>query len=428
MTAYRQAQAPATMVGTGASSPQPPLDLDAVTHLIASAALEDKPVGGVGLEIEGHVFDRNDLHKPVDFFVFEELQHDWPRLPGSGRLSVEPGGQLEVSSACAHGAAAAVEATQADVAAVRCWLAERELGWVLLGADPLRQASRANPATRYAAMRAWFEAAYSCSDPEDATTMMCSTAALQVNLDAGHPRQWRGRVDRAQRLAPVLTALTGSSNHLHGVDTGWCSARQRAWCGLDPLTSGPLPGLADPCQEWTERALDAPVMFLPGSVGVQAAPRRRSLREWISDPDGWPTAHADDVRRHLTTLFPPVRLRGWLELRCMDSVPDTWWPAVLAAVVAWMDEPELDEPVAAVLAEGSPTLATAARLGVGDHRLRTLADTLLTLALPYVPVGVRSDVASLLDLVREGRTPGSLLAIEMRRRGPASVVKELIDG
>lgn len=428
MTAYRQEQAPDTVLDTAASPPHPTLDLDAAAHLIGSAALVDMPVGRVGLEIEGHVFDRADLHRPIDYSVLQELQHDWARLPGGGRLSVEPGGQLEVSSTCTDGAAGALEATRADVAAVRRWLAERELGWVLLGADPLRQPSRANPAPRYAAMRRWFEADYSRSDAEDATTMMCSTAALQINLDAGHPGQWRSRVDRAQRLAPVLTALTGSSTHLRGVDTGWCSARQKAWCGLDPLSSGPLPGLGDPSQEWIERAFDAPVMFLPGPVGLQAAPRRRSLREWVTDPDGWPTADADDVRRHLTTLFPPVRLRGWLELRCMDSVPDAWWPAVLATVVAWMDEPELEEPVAAVLAEGSITLATAARLGVGDPRLRALAETLLTLALPYVPVVVRRDVESLLNLVRDGRTPGLVLATEMRRRGPAAVVRKLIHG
>jgi glutamate--cysteine ligase len=234
------------------------------------------------------------------------------------------------------------------------------------------------------------------------------------------------RVDRAQRLAPVLTALTGSSTYLRGADTGWWSARQRAWSGLDVLTSGPLAAAGDPAQEWTERALDAPVVLLRGPTGLRAAPRRRSLREWLSNPEDWPPATADDVRRHLTTLFPPVRLRGWLELRCMDSVPDAWWPAVVAAVAAWMDDPEIDRPVASALSRGSSTLATAARLGVSDPQLRSLADTLLTLAGPQVPADVRPDVAMLAALVRGGRTPGSVLAADMRRRGPVAVLEELI--
>jgi glutamate--cysteine ligase len=427
VTAFQQLM-PGASGGPRGPEQEPAFELDAAAGLIASTAMSDTAVGGVGVEIEGHVFATADLHRPVDIRDLEELQQDWPRLPGGGRLSVEPGGQLEVSSACVESAAAAVVATRADVAAVRSWLADRGLAWVLLGADPIRPPCRVNPAPRYAAMRDWFDAAYSGSEAADATTMMCSTAAVQVNLDAGHPSQWRRRVDRAQRLAPVLTALTGSSTYLRGADTGWCSARQRAWAGLDPLTAGPLPGAADPAQEWTERALDAPVMFIPSAAGLRAAPCRRTLREWVSDPAGWPAATAEDVRRHLTTLFPPVRLRGWLELRCMDSLPDAWWPAVVVAVVAWMDRPELDLSVETRLAGPSTSLATAARLGVGDPQLRRLTDTLLTLAVPYVPAELRSDVEALIELVRDGRTPGSVLAADMRRRGPAAVVQELIHG
>ena len=406
--------------------PEPALGLGAAAALIASTALSDTPVGRVGVEIEGHVFATADLQRAVEVRALEDLLQDWPRLPGGGRLSVEPGGQLEVSSACAESAAAALAATRADVAAVRSWLARRGLAWVLVGADPVRPPCLVNRAPRYAGMRDWFAAPFSGSDATDATTMMCSTAALQVNLDAGPPSQWRRRVDRAQRLAPVLTALTGSSTYLRGADSGWWSARQRAWSGLDVLTSGPLPATGDPAQEWTERALDAPVMLLPSPTGLRGAPRRRSLREWLEDQDDWPPATAGDVRRHLTTLFPPVRLRGWLELRCMDSVPDAWWPAVVAAVAAWMDDPEVDEPVATALSRGSSTLATAARSGVGDPQLRSLTDALLTLAVPQVPADVRPGVAALAELVRSGRTPGSVLAADMRRLGPAAVVEELI--
>lgn len=418
--------------GTGARlSDRPerglPLDVAAAAQLIRTGALSDQPVGAVGVEIEGHVFRRGHLREPVELGTLQDLRDDSPCLPGGGRITLEPGGQLEISSACASSSAEAIAATRADMAVVRHWLRQRGMAWVLLGADPVRPPRLANSTPRYTAMRDWFAAGHSGCTTEAGTTMMCSTAALQINLNAGRPDQWARRVDRAQRLAPVLTALTGSSTHLSGADTRWCSARQRAWSGLDPLTSGSIPGGADPAQEWVDRALAAPVMFLETSTGCRASERRRTLREWLVAPDGWPPATADDVRRHLTTLFPPVRLRGWLELRCMDSLPDHWWPAVVAAVVAWMDLPELDEPVSAALDQTAVSLERAARIGLADSQLRTLATDLLTLAVPVASTGVRPDLIAWLDLVRNAQTPGSLIAADARRRGASTVVKELID-
>lgn len=118
MTASDQLQPPETRAGS-LRQQERPLDLDAVADLIALDALVDQPVGGVGIELEGHVFDPQDLSRPVELATLRELQQDWPRLPGGGQLSLEPGGQLEVSSVCVPGATAAVAATRADVAAVR---------------------------------------------------------------------------------------------------------------------------------------------------------------------------------------------------------------------------------------------------------------------------------------------------------------------
>src|SRR5690349_8086762 len=79
----------------------------------------------------------------------------------------------------------------------------------------------------------------------------------------GPRAQWSARVGRAQGLAPLLTALSGSSAFLAGRDTGWHSARQRAWSGLGELRAGRLPDLADPVEAWAERALDAEVVLVP---------------------------------------------------------------------------------------------------------------------------------------------------------------------
>ncbi len=425
MTVFHDRTAPVPLSTDGAGSDDAPVTEDDARRLVWSSALSDRPIGAVGLELEGHVVDANYSSRSPAFATLQAVAADLAVLPAGGRISFEPGGQLEVSSACQPDAAAVIAAMRTDVAAVRSRLAREGLAWVLLGADPVRPARLVNPSSRYTAMQAWF----AFNGPERGaagTTMMCSTAALQINLEAGWPDQWEMRVDRAQRLAPILTAITAGAAFLAGRDTGWWSARQQAWCRLDPLTSAPLPAGQDAAATWTERALSAPVMMVPGGGGdLRAADRRRSLRDWLTDPGCWPPATLGDVRRHLTTLFPPVRLRGWLELRSLDSMSDAWWPAVAAAVVAWMDEPELATTVDALLARQQLSLERAARVGLEDRGLRQSAQHLLELALDAIPSAERDDLAALLDLVAGGRTPASLVTDDMRRRGAVTVWEEL---
>ncbi len=400
-----------------------PVDLAEAQQLIRDAALHDRPVGPVGLELEGHVVDRRHPERAVVDAAVQRVVADLPTLPHGGRLSVEPGGQLEISTCCLPGVSSAVDALQADSAVLRARLRAEGLGWLLLGTDPLRTPRLANPTLRYRAMDAWFLAH---DHGRSGHTMMRSTAALQVNLEAGPPGQWADRVRRAGRLAPVLTALTGSSAFLAGVDTAAASARQLAWSGLDPLTAGPLPDTDAPVQAWVDRALAAPVMLVDRDGDLGPADRRRSLRDWIADPQGWPPATAADLRRHLTTLFPPVRLRGWLELRYCDSLPGSWWPAVVTAVVGWLDDPASAAEVDAALGQSAVGLSEAARVGLTDPRLRATAVTLLELARA-VPSPQQEAIGALLDLARCGQTPGSLIATQMRRRGPHAVAKELAD-
>ena len=398
--------------------------LDDARELVRSLALADQPVGTVGLEVEGHTVVRDDVTAPSPYEVLAEVAARHAVLPRGGRTTLEPGGQLEVSSAPQPDVATALDAMEQDTAVVRAALADEGLGWVLLGADPLRPARRVNPGERYAAMESWFSAASATRGP--GATMMCSTAALQVNLQAGPPDEWSARVGRAQGLAPLLTALSGSSSFLAGRDTGWHSARQRAWAGLGELRSGPLPDPVDPAAAWAERALAAEVVLVPTPEGgLAAADDRRSLREWLTAPGHWPPATVADVRRQLTTLFPPVRLRGWLELRCLDVLPARWWPAVAAATTAWMDEDSLHPVVDDAVARTADRSQAAARDGLTDPALRAAATTCLRAVVDLVPEPVRDAVAELATLAADGRSPGTLVTDDLRRRGPAVVLEEM---
>jgi glutamate--cysteine ligase len=71
-----------------------------------------------------------------------------------------------------------------------------------------------------------------------------------------------------------------------------------------------------------------------------------TFAQWVRDghPLGWPTV--DDVKYHVTTLFPPVRPRGWLELRMIDALPEQWWPVAVAVTTALLDDPEACERAA----------------------------------------------------------------------------------
>ncbi|WP_406831059.1 glutamate-cysteine ligase family protein [Pedococcus sp. KACC 23699] len=400
-----------------------PIGLEDARELVQQLALDDLPVGTVGVELEGHAIVWRDPSSRPPFEGLEEVAARLADLPAGGRTTLEPGGQVEVSSAPHPDIGSALVAMAQDTAHLRAALAGEGWGWALLGSDPLRPPQRVNPAERYAAMERFFA---SSGDTRDhGATMMCSTAALQVNLQPGHPDQWTDRVRRAQRLGPLLTALSGSSAYLAGRDTGWHSARQRAWTGLGELRAGPIDD-HDPARAWAERALEAPVVLVPPEAAPAPDGRGpRSLRDWLTDPGEWPVATAADVRRQLTTLFPPVRLRGWLELRCLDSLPDRWWPAVAALTTTWMDVEAIHPDVDRAIATTADRWHAAASDGLGDASLRRAAATCLEAALSVVPEGVRPAVEELTELARTGRSPGTLIVDDLRRRGPAVVLEEM---
>jgi glutamate--cysteine ligase len=185
-------------------------------------------------------------------------------------------------------------------------------------------------------------------------------------------------------------AIAASSPWLHGRDTGWKSVRQRAWSGLDPRTCGPVPGCAprpgrdealDPASAWARFAMRAPVTFVRAD-DVLAVGRPVPFGQWASGAvklaNRPPTAADPDT--HLSTLFPPVRFRGYLEVRYLDMSAPRWWPAI-AAVTATL----MDDPVAADLATEATEPATqmwteAARDGLANSTLAGCARRCLAIA------------------------------------------------
>ena len=131
-------------------------------------------------------------------------------LPGRGRLTTEPGGQVELSSAPASGLGGCVAAARSDLAAVRQAIAPAGLSLAGHGLDPLRPPRRVLDQPRYAAMEEFFDR----SGPWG-RVMMCSTASVQVCVDAGEdtsgPAGFRWRWHLLHALGPVLVAAFANS-------------------------------------------------------------------------------------------------------------------------------------------------------------------------------------------------------------------------
>jgi ergothioneine biosynthesis glutamate--cysteine ligase EgtA len=314
------------------------------------------PPGRVGVELEWLVCDGRDAAVPVDqrrvTAALSPLAAQ-PRLPGRGTLTNEPGGQVEISSAPAADLGQCVDLTSLDLAALRQAVQQAGLCLTGHGLDPFRPPRRVLEVPRYAAMEAFFDRAGPWG-----RLMMCSTASVQVCLDAGDEGpgwagfRWRWRLLHA--IGPILVAAFANSPLHRGRPTGWKSSRQAIWARLDPTrTQAPAhaepatglglarawPPATDPRSAWVEYALAAQVMCVRrGDAPDWSAPAGLTFRDWLRGAgDRAPTSA--DLSYHLSTLFPPVRPRGHLEFRSIDAQPGNGWIVPLAVTTVLLDDP-----------------------------------------------------------------------------------------
>jgi glutamate--cysteine ligase len=146
-----------------------------------------------------------------------------------------------------------------------------------------------------------------------------------------------------------------------------------------------------------------------------------TLREWVTGSTPWGPPTYDDLAYHLSTLFPPVRPHGWLELRAIDALPDHLWPVAVAVVTALVEDPRAAD-LARDTTEGLDGHAhRAARDGLHDRVLRQAAERCFDAALVALPrLGVGSALLETVDdyadrYVAAGRNPGDDLLDDWRR-------------
>ncbi|GAA1236374.1 ergothioneine biosynthesis glutamate--cysteine ligase EgtA [Kitasatospora nipponensis] len=355
-------------LGTAPQAPPTvtPLTQSSAEAYVASTCFKIGPPRRVGVELEWFVHDsaRPDSDPDPDKVAAAldtlRLDPDNPLLPLGSRLTREPGGQVELSSPAAEGLTECLETTRRDLDALRGAFTAQGLTLAGYGTDPHPRERRIllrQP--RYLAMDEFFGRAGPWG-----RIMMCVTASLQVCLDAGtdaaDPRGFRQRWLLAHRLGPVLVAAFANSPLLDGRPTGYRSTRQAVWSRMDPSrTLAPAAVDGDPRLAWARYVLDAQVLCVRRPAGRPwNAPAGLTFRDWLRRPEAERPSLAD-LDYHMTTLFPPVRPRGYLELRMIDAQPGDGWlvPAVLTA--ALFGDPRAAEAALAALEPLEPHEAAA---------------------------------------------------------------------
>ncbi|MFE7895171.1 ergothioneine biosynthesis glutamate--cysteine ligase EgtA [Streptomyces sp. NPDC057412] len=392
-----------------------------VEALVRGICFKTGPPRTLGVEVEWIVQELRDPRLPVTPERLEAAYAAVRSLPLRSALTVEPGGQLELSSPPAGSLTECVGTVSADLAAVRAVLAGQGLALAGLGTDPWHPPRRFLREPRYDAM----ETVLDRRGPAG-RAMMCTSASVQVCLDAGyeepgplgHGRRWW----LAHQLGAVLVAAFANSPLAGREPTGWVSTRQRFWMDIGPGRAGAPPLNGDPRAGWARHVLDAPVMCVRREDGPWEVPEGLSFREWTRSGAPRPPTRAD-LDYHLTTLFPPVRPRGHLELRMIDAQPgDDGWIVPLAVTTALFDDPQAAEtayravkPLAerslSLPAPHNPLWAGAARSGLADPELHEVAVLCFTAAQEALPrlgadTAVTDAVAAYHDrYVARGRCP-----------------------
>jgi glutamate--cysteine ligase len=317
-------------------------------------------------------------------------------LPAGGTVTLEPGGQTELSSAPATSLSELHAAVSADLAHLEGLLSGSGLTLGGHGIDPRREPRRLLHTPRYDAMERFFE-----PRGPHGRTMMCSTAGLQVCVDVGREEDLTTRWAAVWALGPALLAAFATSRRHAGRDTGWASARMAAWLGMDPRLTHPVRAPAnDPAAGWLAYAMDAPVVVVRRDSGDWSAPRGLTLRDWIGGALT-PRPTVEDLDYHLTMLFPPVRPRGYLEVRYLDAQPGEDWIVPVAVVAALLSGPGVTDRALDLALPAADRWEEASRRGLADPLVRRAAADVLELACRQLDEGLPGAVRNrIIDTVQ----------------------------
>ncbi len=237
---------------------------------------------------------------------------------GGARITLEPGGQLELSGAVHRTLASMRDEVGAFVTEIDDLSRPLGIAWLGLGLQPFSPLEEIAwlPKKRYAIMREYLPRRGAL-----AHVMMKQTACMQINFDYSSEADAADKMRTAMALSPAVTALYANSPILEGRLNGYMTYRAWVWRETDPDRCGLLPfvfrdgaGFGDYLQ-W---ALDVPMFFVVRDSQWTPADGM-TFRKFMKKGFEGHRATVADFELHLTTLFPEVRLKRYLEVRGADS-------------------------------------------------------------------------------------------------------------
>ena len=422
-------------------------------QLIASFARGEKPADRwrIGTEHEKFVYKTADHHAPsydepggirdlllaLTEFGWRPVEENGPEGPrvialsgADGSVSLEPAGQFELSGAPLDNLHETCAETGRHLDQVKAVGERLGLGFLGLGMwpDKTRAELPVMPKGRYAIMRAHMPRVGNLG-----LDMMLRTCTIQVNLDYASEADMARKFRVGLALQPLATALFANSPFTEGKPNGMLSFRSHIWSDTDPARTGMLPFVFEDgfgYERYADYALDVPMYFVYRDgryIDAAGLSFRDFLRGELSVlPGELPTL--DDWNDHLSTAFPEVRLKTFLEMRGADGGP---WNRICALPALWVgllyDQTALDAAWDLVrdwsiedrqaLRDAVPKLALDAPLP-GGGRLRDIAGAVLEIASAGLTARGRGNFAGdnetgfldpLREIVRAGKVPAEVL-------------------
>lgn len=250
-------------------------------------------------------------------------------------ISLEPGGQLELSGAPLSSIHQTCDEVNEHLSQVRMIADRLGIGFIGLGAAPewMHEDMPVMPKGRYRLMTRYMDEVGT-----QGKEMMYRTCTVQVNLDFASEADMVKKFRVALALQPVATALFANSPFFEGKPNGQCSWRAKVWQNLDPARTGMLPFVFEDgmgFERYVDYALDVPMYFVYRD-GVYHDALGQSFRDFLKGdlpalPGETPTL--SDWADHLTTIFPEARIKRYMEMRGADSGP---WRRLCALPAFWV--------------------------------------------------------------------------------------------
>jgi glutamate--cysteine ligase len=308
----------------------------------------------IGTEHEKFVFRLDDLRRlpfdgegPTIRRLLEGLaaRHGWTPVEENGNpialtqgqasVTLEPGGQFELSGAPLETIHQTCDEVSRHLVECKSVCAEIGAGMLGLGFDPKwpRDQVPWMPKGRYAIMRAYME-----KKGRLGHDMMLRTCTVQVNLDYDSEADMVRKFRVSLALQPVATALFANSPFRDGAESGLLSTRSHVWTDTDPDRTGMLGFVFDEgfgFERYVDYICDVPMYFVYRD-GRYLDFSGRSFRDFIAgrfDAEFGDVPRITDYVDHLTTAFPEVRLKKFLEMRGADGGP---WKRLCALPALWV--------------------------------------------------------------------------------------------